>query len=174
MIRLMEYFLCTQFLLVYQTNLTTYITKTRALSTSHSSTTVSLLDTTTKTSTSPRDTSTRPTRVAIGKWTKETKRPATGSSSHHNFTKTTKPTTLITTGGLVGKYCFVGKRKVEIEFKFFSSFILYGLTAEPLNLVEQATRFDLLSAATREAELTRSNLREFQIKSNPNFKTFHK
>ena len=58
---------------------------------------------------------------------------------------------------------------MEIEFNFFSSFILYGLTAEPLNLVEQAMRFDSLSAATSEAELTRSNLREFQIKSNPNF-----
>lgn len=64
---------------------------------------------------------------------------------------------------------------MEIEFKFFSSsFILYGLTAEPLNLVEQALRFDSLSAATGEAELTGSNLREFQIKSNPNFKTSHK
>lgn len=63
---------------------------------------------------------------------------------------------------------------MEIEFKFFSSFILYGLTAEPLNLVDQAMRFDSLSAATGEAELTGSNLREFQIKSNPNFKTFHK
>ena len=63
---------------------------------------------------------------------------------------------------------------MEIEFKLFSSFILYGLMAEPLNLVEQAMRFDSLSAATGEAELTGSNLRKFQIKSNPNFKTFHK
>ncbi|XP_074638426.1 uncharacterized protein LOC141896933 [Acropora palmata] len=69
--------------------------------------------TTTKTSTSPRDTSTRPTRVAIGKWTKETKRPATGSSSHHNFTKTNKPTTLITTGGLVASSYTTNQHSAE-------------------------------------------------------------
>lgn len=41
---------------------------------------------------------------------------------------------------------------------------------EPLNLAEQAIRFDSLSAATGEAELTGSNLGEFQIESNPIFK----